>query len=355
MKKSIDKIIILFLLLLVVMTGCDNYERTEVVPAITVNHPSLSLFIGEEMQLTASPQNTSSYSWQSEDEAVAKVSNGLVNAVGEGSTNIVVRQGDIFTKIPIDVLVKIPLTGVELSTDHVDLFINASFMVVANSIPLDANDVAKTDFSWWSENESIAMVSSNGEIVGINEGVTKVFYRKGNFTKSVNVDIALTRPFKGPHVLSKAEALVLPVRDFDLGGEGYAYHDSDNTNSAGSNYRQDNGDSNSPGVDVEGGGNIGYTNDGEWLLYTLEVEDAGTYGVQLSASGNSNGSFHFEVNGSADKTDQVQVPSNGSWSNWTWRPETPLELTLTEGKHKIKLYIDKAGFNINELKFQFLR
>lgn len=354
MKKSIDKIIILFLLSLVVMTACDNYERTEAIPAIYVNHGSLDLFVGDEIQLVANPQNETSYTWETEDSQVVTVSNGLVNAVGEGTTSIIVRQGDIYTRIPVTVLVKIPLTGVELSIDHVELFINAKASVIASQIPANANSVPRTDFAWWTENESIAMVNSKGDIVGINEGVTKVFYRKGSFTKSVDVDIAITRAFKGPHVISKAAPLTLPVRDFDLGGEGYAYHDTDATNSAGSNYRADNGDSNSPGVDVEGGGNIGYTNAGEWLLYTVEVNDAGTYAAQLSASGNSDGFFHLEVDG-VDKTGKIPVLANGSWNNWVWRPSTPAELTLTEGKHKIKLFIDNSGFNINELKFEFLR
>lgn len=354
MKKSIDKIILLFLLSLVAMTSCDNYERTEVVPTIYVTYKSLSLFVGDEIQLVANPQDGSSYSWESEDLQVITVSNGLVNAVGEGTTNVIVRHGDIYIRVPVTVVVKIPLASVELSTDYIGLFPNATETVQVTSSPIDANDIPRTDFEWWSDNESIAMVKASGEISGVKIGSTKVHYRRGTFFRSVTVDVVSTLPFKGPHVISKAAALILPVRNFDLGGEGNAYHDSDATNSANSAYRKDNGDGNSPGVDVESGGNIGYTNDGEWLLYTVEVTDAGIYAAQLSASGNSNGFFHLEVDG-VDKTGQISVPSNGSWNNWVWRPATPVELTLTEGKHTIKLYIDKAGFNINELKFQFLR
>ncbi|MFV0418008.1 MAG: carbohydrate-binding protein [Dysgonomonas sp.] len=353
MKNSIDKIILLFLLSLVAITSCDNYDRTDAVPAIFVNHESLDMFVGDEIQLIANPQG-GTYDWQSEDTDVVTVSNGKVNAVGEGVTNIIVREGAIYTRVPVTVVIKVPLTGVELSTDRVSIFVNAKASVIATQVPLEANSVPRTDFEWWTENESIAMVNSKGDIVGISEGITTIYYRKGTFVKTVVADVASTRPFKGPHNISKAATLILPVRDFDFGGEGNAYHDTDASNSAGSNYRQDNGDSNSPGVDVEGGGNIGYTNDGEWLLYTVEVVDAGIYAVQLSASGQNNGLFHLEVDG-VDKTGKISVPSNGSWSNWTWRPATPLELTLTEGKHKIKLYIDQAGFNINELKFEFLR
>lgn len=354
MEKSINKIT-LFLLGLILLTSCDNFDRTEAIPAISVNHTSLSLFIGDDIQLTASPQNNTSYKWESEDIEVATItSDGIVTAVGEGTTNIIVRDGDIQTSIPITVVTLIPLTSVELSTDHIAIFPNTSEIILVDYTPIDANEVSRTDFKWWSDDESIAIVYANGKILGMKEGFTKVHYQKGKFLKTVLVDVVSSLPFKGPHILSKKEVLTLPLRNFDLGGEGNAYHDSDATNSAGANYRQDNGDPNSPGVDIEGGGNIGYVNADEWLVYTVEVEDAGVYAVQLGASGpNDTGSFHIQVD-DIDKTGLISVPPTGGWSKWTWFPTVAKELTLTEGKHKIKLYINKSGFNINELRFEFL-
>ena len=35
--------------------GCDEYERTAVVDAITVNESSVTLFVGSQKQLIASP------------------------------------------------------------------------------------------------------------------------------------------------------------------------------------------------------------------------------------------------------------------------------------------------------------
>ncbi|MDR2954959.1 MAG: carbohydrate-binding protein [Prevotella sp.] len=351
MKNFTDKIIILFLLTLV-LTSCDDYDRTEVVPTIFVDHPSLDLFVGDEIQLGVNPKDGSSYTWESTTENVATVSNGLVKAVGEGTADIYVRKGDIYTIVPVTVAVKIPLTGIELSTDKLELFPNNQVQVLVTDIPENANDVPRTDFLWWTDNQDVAIPTSNGKITGVGEGITTVYYRKGTFIKSVIVDVATSRPFKGPHILSKENILTLEARNFDFGGKGYAYHD-DAGNSGGSSYRADNGDNNSPDVDIEGGGNIGYANAGEWLLYTVEVHDAGTYLVQLQASGNGgDGYYHIEVDGE-DQTGQLSVPANGSWSNWTWYPSTPGELTLTEGKHKIKLYIDKSGFNFYKLKFEF--
>jgi hypothetical protein len=82
------------------------------------------------------------------------------------------------------------------------------------------------------------------------------------------------KTFKGPHVLSAGLPCIIPMRDFDMGGEGVAFHDSDEYNHnqpGGDDYRRSHGDMNSYSVDVEKGVNIGWIDSGEWLLYTVEV------------------------------------------------------------------------------------
>lgn len=65
--------------------------------------------------------------------------------------------------------------------------------------------------------------------------------------------------------------------DFDFGGEGLAYHDNDPENQGGQ-YRN-------TGVDIarhnEGGYEIGWTNDGEWTKYTIDVEEEGWYKFEI--------------------------------------------------------------------------
>lgn len=355
MKKYIDKIIgLLCFVSLVVLSGCDEYDRTEVKSAITVNIHALNLIVGDETQVTAGPQDGRAFTWTSEDQAVVSVSNGLVKALAAGVTNILVQEGDMHVRIPVTVEERIPLTGIEFSVYELELIPGQKITMIPMPVPANANDVAITDFSWWSDDESIARVSPNGNVTGFSEGFTKIHYRKGNFTTSLNVAISYTRPFKGPHIISAEKPYILPLRDFDVGGEGYGFHESDAGSSTGNNYRKDNGDGNSVSVDIENGYSIGYTNNGEWLLYTVEVLDAGTYNVRLNASGGGGpGAFHIEVDGE-DKTGEIEVPNIGAWSNWTWYPEAaPLEIYLPEGKQKIKFVIDRAGYNIVELKFEY--
>jgi len=151
------------------------------------------------------------------------------------------------------------------------------------------------------------------------------------------------------------------MTDYDLGGNGYAYFDTDtadfhvstNTYTAwnsGYVYRND-------GVDIEActdvagtnGFSIGWSNKGEWLLYTVEVDATAAYSIDIRyAAQGSAGTLHFEIDGE-NITQQISLPSTGSWS--TWGTKTVQNVVLKKGKHQLKLFIDNAGFNINFLKF----
>ena len=169
---------------------------------------------------------------------------------------------------------------------------------------------------------------------------------------------AKTLPFKGPHILSAAAPCVIPLRDFDLGGEGAAFHDNNAAHESGNTaYRRNAGDTDSDPVDIEGGLNVAYTAAGEWLVYTVTVEDAGTYAVDVNMSVNTSSgfSFHFEVN-NVNQTGTLSAPNNGSWAAYRWVYETNPNLpqpvlNLTRGTHKIKFYMETAGANIMDMRF----
>ncbi|HBG40917.1 MAG TPA: beta-glucanase/beta-glucan synthetase [Porphyromonadaceae bacterium] len=340
------------LLFLGYFAGCDDYENKEIAKNIYVDQSSLSLFVGETIQLTASPTDgTYQYQWSSEDSEVATVtSGGLVEAIKEGSTNIIVKSGDVVTKVPLTAVVRIPLEDVAMSETFLELLPGKEKSILVTYIPENANDVPA--YSWSSENPDVATVSKGGKITVIGEGVTDIVYRIGDIVKKIKVDVAYTRVFKGPHVLSAAAPYELSSANFDLGGEGYAFHDADTDNRTNNDYRKNNGDSQSAAVDIEGDGvNIGYTNSGEWLLYTVEVEDAGNYLVEALVAGPDRGSFHLEVDG-INVTGAIDFSATGGWGSYRWisSPENKLTIDLTEGRHKIKFYFE-GGFNFKALKF----
>lgn len=352
MKNKFIKYGLLVPIFAFAVMGCDEYIRTETEKDIYVNMLSLSSFVGEKIQLVASPTDgTYQYKWESENTSIATVDgSGLVSIVGEGNTNIVVSSGDISRIIPVTATTRIALTDVELSESFLELSPGARKAILVTNIPENANDVPA--YNWYSENPNIATVNEIGELTVVGEGVTNIVYQIGDIVKKVVVDVAFTRPFKGPHILSAAEPYFLLAANFDTGGEGYAFHDQDANSHTGDNYRRDNGDPAGHAVEIEGyGNNLGYTNPGEWLLYTVEVQDSGVYFVEVSLSANGNdGKYHIEVD-DVNETGTVTVPNNNSWGSWRYHPVPPLEINFTQGRHKVKFYFEGAGFNFRALRF----
>lgn len=157
-------------------------------------------------------------------------------------------------------------------------------------------------------------------------------------------------------VLTASATCEISVFNFDLGGEGIGYHDNSAHNEAGYNYRSEKGDDNSPGVDTEYGMNIGYTGAGEWQMFTIDVQDAGTYAFDLFRSvNNGNGGYYsLEVDGVA--TDAIYMQNDNDWNAFKWQhdvyPENQPKFNFTKGKHTVKLIVGEGGnFNYKFIRF----
>ena len=134
--------------------------------------------------------------------------------------------------------------------------------------------------------------------------------------------------------------------DYDNGGQGTAYNDSDPTNDGGQ-YRP------TEGVDVEasadGGFDVGYTAAGEWLKYTVNVVTPGIYTMQSRVAANSaTGTFHVNMD-ATNISGTVAVPNTGGFQYWQTINTTTTYLTA--GQHVMTVFIDAAGFNINYITF----
>ncbi len=133
----------------------------------------------------------------------------------------------------------------------------------------------------------------------------------------------------------------IEAENFDVGIPGVAYSDGTSGN-AGGVYRNTNVDLQATS-DAGGGYNVGWSTAGEWLTYSINVPTSGTYDLdeRLAASGKG-GAFHVEVD-DVNVTGTVAVPNTGGWQNWTTVTQTGL--TLSAGRHVIKISQDKAGTN----------
>jgi len=133
------------------------------------------------------------------------------------------------------------------------------------------------------------------------------------------------------------------AENFDNGGQNVAYYDTTTGNSGGA-YRTTDVDIEATS-DTGGGYNVGWIANGEWLEYTVNVAQSGTYNIEVRvASINSGRTFRIEFNG-VDKTGTLTVPNTGGWQNW--QTITKTGVSLSAGQQIMRIYSMGDGFNIN--------
>lgn len=142
-------------------------------------------------------------------------------------------------------------------------------------------------------------------------------------------------------VLNKESIASKMTGEFDRGGEGVGYHDLSGRNGG------------TP--DVNGQGGIGYTKPGEWLAYTIYVEDAGTYKFTMygaSALGNA-GTYSGEYQWYLDEPNvaenalgpRFQLQNSGSWAG-PGVPSESVEFELSEGYQRIIFYFHNGSHEL---------
>jgi len=130
----------------------------------------------------------------------------------------------------------------------------------------------------------------------------------------------------------------IAAANFDSGPAGSAYSDRSPGNYGGA-YR-------SSDVDIQaaslGGYNVGWVDPGEWLAYTVNVAQSGTYTASFTvASPTQGGAFHLEMNG-ANVTGTLTVPNTGGWQSWQ---TVSAPVSLQAGQQTARLVFDSLGNN----------
>ena len=136
----------------------------------------------------------------------------------------------------------------------------------------------------------------------------------------------------------------IEAEDYDLGGEGVAYHDT-TVGNAGGVYRNDDVDiwemSGSPGQY-----GVSAQATGEWREYTIDVGTAGDYTLELRvATPHSGRKAHVEIDG-VDKTGSIVIPNTGAYSAYQ---TVSVPVTLSAGQQVLRFAVDKGGFALDWL------
>ena len=143
---------------------------------------------------------------------------------------------------------------------------------------------------------------------------------------------------------------------YDVGNWGISYTDDNWYNNGDGGYN-DGWSYRNDGVDVESNTNpngypynIGWTETGEWLGYTVENVTPGNYNVNISVASNGDGGMFFiQINGVNISVLNVPI-STGGWYNWS--DLTIPNVEISNENQFIRLQIVQGGFNIESISFE---
>ena len=151
-----------------------------------------------------------------------------------------------------------------------------------------------------------------------------------------------------PWLISANAVSWVEAENFDTGGEGVGYHNSVTTN-AGGQYRPNEGIGvEGPNAATDNTWNIGYTNNGEWLQYTVHVAQSGQYQLDLRTSAAGTGGTAHVTFGGVNVTGALTIGGTGGWQTYQNVLST-VTLNADAGSQTVRIYVDANGFNIDYL------
>ncbi|MCU0354736.1 MAG: carbohydrate-binding protein [Cytophagales bacterium] len=136
----------------------------------------------------------------------------------------------------------------------------------------------------------------------------------------------------------------IEAENYDAAGQNVAYYDNTTGNSGGQ-YRNND-------VDIEtcseGGHNVGWIANGEWLEYTVNVAQAGNYKIDARvASQSAGGNLEITFSNGSKTTGGKTFAATGGWQTWTtvsWN-----SVALNAGQQVMRIKMLAGNFNLNHV------
>ncbi|EAR08305.1 cellulase family glycosylhydrolase [Reinekea blandensis] len=100
--------------------------------------------------------------------------------------------------------------------------------------------------------------------------------------------------------------------------------------------------------DIGGGENVGYMDPDDFLEYSIDVAEAGTYDIayRVASGGGSSGDQAFQIMVNGTVLDTQSVPDTGDWQNWQTITGT---VGLAAGVQTLRIQVLGGSWNLNWL------
>ena len=158
------------------------------VTTVTLNKASGTLFVGDNLQLTATvkPDNATykTVAWKTSDKAVATVENGLVKGVGAGTATITAISDEKTATCEVTVK-NIPVTDITISKNNATLIIGETLTLTAVVSPDNATDKTVT----WKSSEATIATVENGVVTAVAVGEATITAKAGEMIATCVVTV----------------------------------------------------------------------------------------------------------------------------------------------------------------------
>jgi hypothetical protein len=125
-------------------------------------------------------------------------------SLGKTIITVTTLDGNKTAKCDLEVIKRVPVTGIEQNTIGITLGIGQSEKLIARVLPSNASN---QNVIWSSDNTSVASVDNNGFVTAISEGITIIWVvtEEGNFKAGCEVNCI---NFNLPIVISLEPAII---------------------------------------------------------------------------------------------------------------------------------------------------
>lgn len=170
--------------ILCLLFSCTN---SDVVTSIELNVSEQLLVVGESVELVAemSPEDCNAdLIWESSDDNIVTVEDGVVTAISAGCADVIARSGEASDKCSI--VVRDNATSILLKPDEVDLNEGDELSIEVKILPENASSAV---VEWYSDDESVVTVV-DGNIRAINKGQARVIAKVDDVSDTCFVSVS---------------------------------------------------------------------------------------------------------------------------------------------------------------------
>lgn len=169
MKRKI--LLLLSIVSVLSLISCGDDDKP-IVQSIEISPSEATVKIGEKITLTVSHSPSDlpapEYEWNSSDETIATVENGVVYGKSVGEVTISVSSFNLKLKDICKVAVTpIEATGVKLSESEKTMTTGESFRL---EYTIEPDNTTNKEVEWESSDKNVATVNENGEVTAISDG-----------------------------------------------------------------------------------------------------------------------------------------------------------------------------------------